>query len=196
MTEGQALGLVLPPVTVWAQIPLLLSQTWAKRTWSSEKLLMRAFKTKDFPLWLLRLYQKPRCHEIMNVPVSFKARGSSLLTQGPIESNLVNSSFSIVTISLEVLPPCLSQQINVYLDQCLSLYSLCDVSSPLTAFVWTFSAQKAHPSHLLGSFFSSNTQIRAYHLWSLCSLLRLLCPRFYFPQLDLCPVRTWHIFQN
>ena len=45
-----------------------------------------------------------------------------------------------------------------------SFYSLCDVSSPLTAFVRTFCVQKARPSHLLGSSFSSNTQIRAYHL--------------------------------
>ena len=60
-------------------------------------------------------------------------------------------------VSLEVLPPHLSQQINVYL-------SIPSVSSPLPAFVQTFSAQKAHPSHLLGSSFSSKAQIRAYPL--------------------------------
>lgn len=65
-------GFMLRLETVWAQIPLLLRQTQARGTWFSERLLMRPFKTNDFPLWLLKLCQKLRYHEIMNVLVYFK----------------------------------------------------------------------------------------------------------------------------
>ena len=124
-----------------------------KRTRSSEKLLMRAFKTEDFTLWLLRLCQKPRYHEIMNVPVSFKCRGSSLLTQGPIESKLIefqffycNGLFRGVTTSF------------VSADQCLSLYSLCVISPSCLCTDLLCSESPPFPSTWLILFFQSSNQ--------------------------------------